>query len=115
MLRGEVFKALESVRKKKTLKHPREAQVRITGEKPWLKFLQDNSLTWANFFRVSQVVVAYELSPAAWRSERLPGLQVEVVPAEGPACERCRFHSTTVGKTPGFPNLCQRCAQVLAI
>lgn len=113
ILRGEVFKALEHARKNKIIKHPRQAQVRLTAESDWLKFLQDKALQWANYFRVSQVVVSYELSIRAWKSVKLKGLQIEVVRAEGPACARCRFHSTTVGKTSAFPNLCQRCAQVL--
>ncbi len=113
MLRGEVFKGLEMARQKKIIKHPRDAQIRITGDKDWIKFLQDHSMTWPNFFRVSQVVVTYELPEKAWASEKISGLQVEVVPAEGNSCERCRLHSTTVGKNLQYSTLCQRCSDVL--
>ena len=50
------------------------------------------------------------MSPAALRSDEIPGLAVEVEKASGTKCERCWHHTTDVGSDPEWPTACARCA-----
>ncbi|MCE9626002.1 MAG: isoleucine--tRNA ligase [Deltaproteobacteria bacterium] len=113
-IRQEVLKALEKARQEKVIGHSLEAQVRLSAEGEWKKFLQEYLQFWSHYFIVSQVVVAPELDNPTWTSQAIEGLKVEVKKAEGEKCGRCWTRSITVGKNPAHPALCDRCGKVLS-
>ncbi len=112
-IRQEVLKALEDARREKRIGHPLEAQVRLKAEGELQKFLQQHLNFWAECFIVSQVVIVYELKTPQLVSKTLPGLEIEVLSAEGEKCERCWTRSITVGKSQEHSGLCDRCVKVL--
>ncbi len=112
-LRQEVLKALEKARQEKTLGHSLEAQVLLTAEGKWLKFIQENAGFWAECFIVSQVVVVYEIENPSLESQSIEGLKILVKKAEGEKCQRCWTRSITVGKSAKDPLVCDRCAKIL--
>lgn len=112
-IRQEVTKALEMARKDKLIGHSLDAQVMITAEGKWQKFLQERQQDWAEIFIVSQVVVVYELENPSYESTNLEGLKIKIKKAEGEKCQRCWIHTITVGKARPGEMICERCAKVL--
>ena len=110
----EIQKALEKAKQKKIIPNTKAAQLRITAEGEWLKFLQNPKLDWPSYLSVSQVVVVYEIDSPFWSSEKIRDLSVLVKIAEGTPCKRCGNYSTTVGKEPKHKDLCSRCCEAVA-
>ena len=50
---------------------------------------------------------------AAFRSEKIPGFSVEILPADGTKCERCWNYTTDVGGDADYPGTCARCARAV--
>lgn len=114
----------KSLRNKK-ITHPKQAQIRLSAidqESDLQKFLQTQILHWFKYLGVSQVVIVYEIEKTTlvWKEKTTQNAQgrelaIEVLPAEGTPCHRCRIYSTTVGKHPTQPKLCERCAKASQI
>jgi len=60
------------------------------------------------------VSIADASAPIPDDAARLNGLAVRVSPAEGKKCERCWTVTPDTGSHPQHPDVCPRCAEVLA-
>ena len=70
---------------------------------------------WADLFIVSDVEVSDDAALYAEASETpIAGVRVIVTEAKGQKCLRCWKHHTLVGANEQFPELCPRCAAVVA-
>ncbi|MBI4470226.1 MAG: class I tRNA ligase family protein, partial [Acidobacteria bacterium] len=99
-IRGEVLKALEVKRAAKMIGSGLEARVKLKAGDEMRHFLLPFADQLAGLFIVSQAVVV------AGESDLLV---VDVARAEGTKCERCWNYRTSVGESPRFPVLCDRC------
>ena len=126
LVRGEVLKALEAGRNSKLISSSLEAKVVLTGNlrrPPWplpeqittdpVALLQGYAVWLPTLFIVSQVKITTGHAPEAFRSELLPGLEINVQRAEGRKCERCWNYSTRVGESADYPTVCERCLAAL--
>ncbi len=113
LVREEVLKALELARKEKLIGHSLEAQVKISAQDDWLKFLRKHETLLNQIFIVSQVVLSFDLPDPSYRSQSIPNLVIKIIMAEGEKCERCWIRSTTVGKNTADPHICSRCTKAV--
>ena len=118
-LRNEVTKPLETARKDKKIGNSLDAKVTLylSSEQADLKAALENlDMPVEDFFLVSQMAVE-DLANApqeAEKSEALAGVAVVIDQATGHKCARCWKYSETVGADSEHPDLCERCAKVLA-
>jgi isoleucyl-tRNA synthetase len=121
-VRGEVSRALEGTRQRGRIGKGVDAVVYIptAPEEDWLPLLLakgEGLLT--SLFNVSGVRLrerAPEGAAIGYDSQDIPGLTVEVVPAQAlgwKKCERCWTWSPRVGEDTGHPTLCERCVPVV--
>ncbi len=116
-VRSEITKALEIARRDKVIGHPLEAEVLVQADGEFARFLQSE---WTTIKEISIISELSELTadilPSGVRfiSEEIPGFIIQVQPAPGEKCLRCWLRSTTVSKNAAHPEICSRCAEVLA-
>ena len=97
--------------------HPLEAEVLLGGGGDFAEFIRQE---WETIREISIISELNELHDAGedgarvFSSEEIVGLDVLVRPAKGGKCERCWTRSTTVGQTSEHPQICGRCAAVVA-
>ncbi|MFH2122832.1 MAG: isoleucine--tRNA ligase [Pseudomonadota bacterium] len=117
MVRSEITKALEGARREKVIGHPLEAEVLLQVRGEWADFIHQEWQT------IKDVCIVSELTPCddfaflgltPYVSKELAGLSVAVRQATGEKCERCWIRSTSVGQDQVHPQLCARCASVVA-
>lgn len=115
-VRAEVTKAIEPKRKDKVIGKSLDAQVTLYAEPELFAALRAAEVDLDEFFIVSAVVLEpLESAPADLpRSEELPGLAVSVAQAPGEKCARCWRYDAHLGADPNAPDVCPRCAAVLA-
>jgi isoleucyl-tRNA synthetase len=113
-VRAELTKALELARRDKVIGHSLEAEVQVAASGELADFLTANWELLKHITIVSDLSLTAAAGPDSYRSEELPELAVLVRAAAGQKCERCWVRSTTVGHQPGHPELCSRCAGVVA-
>ncbi len=106
-LRTEVMKQLEAARLQKRIRHSYEAAVTIKtrGAKAALSAAHHDLLP--AFLVVSEVMLEEAGATA-------PELTITVTPASGKKCERCWRVLKSVGQRQDHPQLCPRCADVVA-
>ncbi|SHO45560.1 isoleucine--tRNA ligase [Desulfopila aestuarii] len=116
-IRSEITKVLEIARRDKVIGHPLEAEVLLKVEGDLAPFVEKEWKT------IKEICIVSELSKllddAAGRlkvfeGEDIPGMKIAVKAASGEKCERCWIRSTTVGDNSDHPQICERCAQVVA-
>ena len=110
-----VNKALEIARDKKLIGHSLEANVKVYADEEMYRFLKDYEEKLPIIFITSQAELLpfKESESAVVDSEIIKGVAVEVERAKGRKCERCWMYSETVGKDLNYPDVCERCAEVL--
>ncbi len=102
-VRDTVTKALEDARNAKVVNKSQEASVAITAPAAVLDVLEERGAeAMAEMLIVSTVVLAGG-----------EGLSVAIEPASGGKCPRC-WNYREVGVEAGHPELCSRCAAVIA-
>jgi isoleucyl-tRNA synthetase len=111
-VRSEVSKVLENARADKQLGQSLEAKVRLQAPDSVRPLLQRYQDQLASIFIVSQVELVDMLSEGV-AAEQLPGLKLQVLPADGEKCERCWNFVTSVGTNTDHPSICSRCANAL--
>ena len=113
-VRQVVTKALEMARADKFIGNSLAARVVIERDKGLRKFLEGFGDSLADLFIVSGV----EFETAQGKYVAVGGegehFKVAVATASGQKCQRCWKYSTSVGKEPGHPEICSRCAGVVA-
>ena len=120
MLRDGVNAALEKARADKKIGKALEAHVTLVKDAAYpndnLQSLQERfEDQWADLFIVSDVEVSDDAELYAQGSDTpIAGVRVIVTEAKGQKCLRCWKHHTLVGANEQFPELCPRCAAVVA-
>ncbi len=120
MLRDGVNAALEKARADKKIGKALEAHVTLVKDASYpndnLQSLQERfEGQWADLFIVSDVEVSDDAALYAEGSDTpIAGVRVIVTEAKGQKCLRCWKHHTLVGANEQFPELCPRCAAVVA-
>ncbi len=121
-VRGEVSRALEGARKAGRIGKGLDAVVYVVTapEEQWLPLLESKGeALLAALFNVSGVKVRQAPRAGAGlvhESQEIPGLVLEVVPAQAlgwKKCERCWMWSGRVGEDADHPTLCERCAPIV--
>jgi isoleucyl-tRNA synthetase len=114
-IRSAVTKALEGARQRGLIGHSLDALVRLgfDSESELGRLLQARLPELPELFIVSQVEVATDLGPDC-ESPVVAGLRVAVEKARGRKCARCWNYRVSVGSSPANPELCSRCAEVVA-
>ncbi|EKD38020.1 MAG: hypothetical protein ACD_75C00899G0005, partial [uncultured bacterium] len=116
-IRSEITKALENGRREKVIGHPLEAEVLIRAEGDLAEFMRGEWDTIKEISIISEMSVLRDDTPVAgirFVSEEIAGMIIQVQPASGEKCLRCWTRSTTVGEIAAHPEICRRCADVLA-
>ena len=118
-LRSEITKALEIARQEaKIIGNSLEAALVLsTRDEELQSFLRENQGLLTYLAIVSDLKVEGQISPEEgevfFKSEEIPGFEVLVRRAPGKKCERCWKWSPTVGTKEDYPEICERCYQVL--
>lgn len=112
-VRDEVFKALETARKEKVFGNSLSVKLDLFPDEKTTALLRKFEHL-AELFIVSAVVVHAPGEQTAADAELYDAVSVKVGLAEGEKCERCWMVTTDVGSDASFPQLCARCAEVLA-
>jgi len=115
-VRGEVTKALEEARARKTIGHPLDAAVTlsITGNDDVYNALAPYAEDLRSLFIVSRATLTKdETLSGAFTSEEIKGVSVHIDKAAGEKCERCWMYESSVGDHPDHPSICNRCLSVL--
>ena len=119
-LRDGVNAALEKARADKKIGKALEAHVVLATDTPvetsnleiTRKGFEDK---WADLFIVSDVEVTDDAEVYAQGADTpIAGVRVLVSEAKGEKCMRCWKHHVLVGKNAEYPDLCPRCAAVMA-
>ena len=118
-LRDGVNAALEKARADKKIGKALEAHVTLVCDEQGKGNLESIRAhfedQWADLFIVSDVEVSEDAALYAEASETpIAGVRVIVTEAKGQKCLRCWKHHTLVGANEQFPQLCPRCAAVVA-
>ncbi|TKB27716.1 isoleucine--tRNA ligase [Desulfopila sp. IMCC35006] len=116
-VRSEITKALEIARRDKVIGHPLEAEVLVKAEGEFAQFLKNEWKTVKEISIISELSdlsADMVLSGVRFSSEEIPGFVIQVQPAPGEKCLRCWLRSKTVGQNAAHPEICSRCADVLA-
>ncbi len=112
-LRAEVAKPLEAARKEKRIGSDQDARVVVTPG-PFEDLFRTSGPQIREALIVSAVEPGDASGPGAYESAAFPGLAVRVEKAPWEKCERCWNHTPEVGRDPGAPELCARCASVVS-
>jgi len=115
-IRGEVLKAIETMRNEKLIGNSLEAMVAIYSNHEFYKFLNSYKDILPGIFIVSQVKLfdsVDDISGKAFQSEELPGLLILISKALGAKCERCWNYGESVGEDNEYPTICSRCLKVI--
>ena len=110
-LRKEVNKKLEAERQNGLIGHSLDARVLLKVDNADFDFLKDYTEDEvSDLFIVSQTkFVNDELEQS-----EISGISIGVIKALGKKCERCWKYHEEVGNDPEHPDVCPRCAKVLA-
>jgi isoleucyl-tRNA synthetase len=121
-VRTEVSRALEAARRQGRIGKALDAVVYVASapEEEWLPLLElKGPALLGTMLNVSAVRLG-ERAPrgggVAYESQDIPGLALEVIPAQDLGwrrCERCWTWSSRVGEDAGHPTLCERCSPVV--
>ena len=111
-IRDEASKALEAARADKRIGTSLEATLRIEAPEQVHSFLESFG-SGLHFLFITSGVELGPVGERAFRSERVPGLVVEVLRADGTKCERCWHYTKDVGDDPEHPAVCARCARAI--
>jgi isoleucyl-tRNA synthetase len=111
-VRAAVTKVLEGLRQRGEIRHSLEAHVTLAPNATLRPILDARAALLADVLIVSQVDLVPE---GALDGPVLPpGVAVAARPAEGTKCPRCWNYRTDGGVDPTYPDLCARCAGVIA-
>lgn len=117
MVRSEITKALEGARQEKVIGLSLDAEVLLQVSGEWADFIHQEWQT------IQDICIVSELNPCddfaslgltPYVSKELVGLSVAVRQAQGEKCDRCWIRANSVGENQPHPQLCARCATVVA-
>ncbi len=111
-IRDYVNQGIEELRHKGLVKNQLESRIRLTLTAVQWESLKPLVSDLSVVFKVSQVECTYDASDVD--ITRLLPRSLEVGPAEGLKCARCWLVKTDVGVDAAYPDVCGRCASVVA-
>ena len=112
-IRDVVMKVLEEKRSEGLIGSSLEAKISLFSEDETMKsFIENNIEIFPLLFRVSQAVVLDQSRDGMSGVEGMP-LEILVNRADGEKCPRCWNYCETVGTNEKFPDLCERCYNVM--
>ena len=111
-VRSDVLKALEKARNAKVIGKSFEAHVTLYPTEETKALLDKLNANIRQILIVSDLTISDEEAPE--NAEKLPTASIVVEHAAGEVCPRCRRTTTDVGSDPRFPELCARCAAIVA-
>lgn len=100
-IREAVNKKIEEKRVEKVIGHPLDAKVVLTVPEE-----EYSLLTGLEEFKDVLIVSQVEVRKGS-------EIEVEIMRAEGPKCERCWQYSTDIETDGAYPNICKRCRDTL--
>lgn len=112
-LRDKVLKALEVARDQKVIGKSMEAAVTIYASEPVKDLLTELDTNVMQLLIVSDLHIA-DLADAPSDAMKFSDVAIKVVHAKGEVCPRCRMIKTDIGTDKRFPQLCARCAAIVA-
>ena len=112
-MRGEILKAIEEKRRTKEIGSGLAARLVLAADGELRAFLESFGEDLRFFFIVSAVDFDRDAGEG-FRSEKIPGLRVLVLLAEGTKCERCWNYTKDVGQDPAWLSVCARCSRAIA-
>lgn len=101
-IREAVNKKIEEKRVEKVIGHPLDAKVVLTVP-------DDEYSLLSGLEELKDVLIVSQVE-----LRKGPELQVEILRAEGPKCERCWQYSTDIETGGDYPNICKRCRDTLS-
>jgi len=112
-VRGAVSKAIEEARQAGLVKQSSEARVALGAPSAdgLGTLLAEQAADLPSLFLVAEVALGG--ADGAPESPLVPGLRVGVERAPGEKCPRC-WYLRALGRDPRHPDLCERCAGVVA-
>jgi len=111
-IRGDVNKALELARSEKTIGKSLDARITLYLNGA-VKPEELEGFELKTLFIVSGVQVC-ESGGEELEAGAQSGVKVKVESSDAPKCARCWTHDARVGEDPAHPDLCPRCAAVVA-
>lgn len=112
-LRDKVLKALETARNQKIIGKSMEAAVTIYANEPVKDLLTELDANIMQLLIVSDLHIA-DLQDAPADAMHFDDVAITVKHAEGAVCPRCRMIKKDIGTDQRFPQLCARCAAIVA-
>ncbi|SIT67743.1 isoleucine--tRNA ligase [Edaphobacillus lindanitolerans] len=112
-VRDDVLKALEEARNAKTIGKSLEAAITLYVPEDLKAQFGAEDIDFAQFFIVSKFSVGGNLEHSPADASGMT-VRVTVEKADGEKCARCWSVPGTVGDDPAHPDLCARCAEVVA-
>ncbi|GKV67732.1 isoleucine--tRNA ligase 1 [Sporosarcina sp. NCCP-2716] len=113
LVRDDVLKALEEARNSKVIGKSLEAHVSMAVSDDLKALFDTEDINFAQFFIVSEFSLSDEAALPTGAGTYASG-KIAVGKASGEKCERCWTISETVGDNKEYPELCARCADVVA-
>jgi len=114
VVRDEVMRALESLRKQKVIRDSLEAAVKLFAGKELYRLLSAYRQQLPSILIVSDVdVLGLDEAGPTTVATGQEDLRLAVERAPGEKCARCWVYGEDVGRDPKFPDVCPRCAGVL--
>lgn len=113
ILRDKVLKALETARNQKIIGKSMEAAVTIYANEPVKDLLTELDANIMQLLIVSDLHIA-DLQDAPADAMYFDDVAITVKHAEGAVCPRCRMIKKDIGTDQRFPQLCARCAAIVA-
>lgn len=112
-LRSHVLKALEEARDEKMIGKSMEAKANLYLDDQTMQVVKDLGVDLRLILIVSQLEVK-ELSVAPEEADKFDNqIAVQITPAAGEVCERCRMTKTDIGSDSNFETLCASCAKIV--
>ena len=112
-LRSHVLKALEEARDSKMIGKSMEAKATLYLDEASKKLVDELGVDLRLILIVSQLDVKTLAEAPADAEIFEEKMAVEITPAQGEVCERCRMTKTDVGSDEHFATLCASCAQIV--
>jgi len=115
LVRSEITKAIEPVRKSGGVGHPLDTHITLYMDDALAATLRSLNTD----LRATCIVSALSTAPLAdapdnaHTAEEVSGLRILVAKAPGEKCERCWIYSEELGTDPGHPTICPRCTEVM--
>ena len=115
LVRSEVTKAIEPLRKQGVVGHSLDTHVVIDAPEDVQVLLENPGLDLQEFFIVSKATLdtVDDTVPENHVSEEMEGLSVKVEKAPGEKCGRCWRYDENLGASGKYPDACPRCTGVL--